>query len=259
MKRFVVIVTSLLIIFVFIALNYLLWDRESLVTLRESNQASIDALSRINMTLNEDKSRLEKQIEELNNQIKAGNEKTEELEAQIQSLQSDLNEKLQFISDLKTQINPAPVQNATIEWINAIAGKNYPVAFLKGESNCRFWDEIWSLKTFSDYFERNIALIEPVFEGEEQPQPVIEVTPSNTPDWEMQVLVRVNVELSENANQEYLKQGQNVIRFLYTYSARVDQWVITSISTAETESDETETNDGGETDKEDTPPSDGKK
>ena len=39
MKRFVVIITSLLIIFVFVALNYLLWDRESLVTLRESNQA----------------------------------------------------------------------------------------------------------------------------------------------------------------------------------------------------------------------------
>ena len=75
MKRFVVVVTSLFIIFVFIALNYLLWDRESLVSMGENSQASIEALGRINMALNEDKSRLEKQIEELNNQIKTGNEK----------------------------------------------------------------------------------------------------------------------------------------------------------------------------------------
>jgi cell division protein FtsB len=247
MKRFVVIVTSLLIIFVFIALNYLLWDRESLVTTREHNQASIDALGRINMVLNEDKNRLEKQIEELNNQIRAGNEKTEELEDKIQSLQSELNDKLQFISVLKTQIDPTPVQNSTIEWIYAIADRNYTVAFLKSESNCRFWDEAWSLKTFSDFFDGNIALIEPVLDGEEQIQPEIEVIPSDTPDWEMQVLVRVNVELSEDANQQYLNQGQNVLQFLYTYSARIDQWVITSISTVETEPDDTETSEGDET------------
>ena len=247
MKRFVVVVTSLLIIFVFIALNYLIWDRESLVTTREHNQASIDALGRINMVLNEDKNRLEKQIEELNNQIRAGNEKTEELEDKIQSLQSELNEKLQFISVLKTQVNPEPIQNTTIEWIHAVAERNYPAAFLKSESNCRFWDEAWSLKTFSDFFDGNIALIEPVLDGEEQIQPEIEVIPSDTPDWEMQVLVRVNVELSEDANQQYLNQGQNVLQFLYTYSARIDQWVITSISTVETEPDDTETSEGDET------------
>ncbi|HEY8500981.1 MAG TPA: hypothetical protein VIL89_10205 [Clostridia bacterium] len=258
MKRFVVIVTSLLIIFVFIALNYLLWDRESLVTLRESNQASIDALSRINMTLNEDKSRLEKQIEELDNQINAGNEKTEELEAKIQTLQTELNDKLQFISALKTHINTAPVQNATIEWIHAVAEKNYPGAFLKSDSNCRFWDEVWSIKTFSEYFEKNVAKIKPVIDGEEQTQPVIEVTPSDTPDWEMQALVRVNVELSEGANQKYLKQGQNVLRFLYTYSARFDQWVITSISTVDTEQEGTETNGGDEIKPEGTPSSEEK-
>jgi|GEM_PF-722626 len=247
MKRFVVIVTSLLIIFVFIALNYLLWDRESLVTLRESNQASIDALSRINMTLNEDKSRLEKQIDELNNQIRDGNEKIEQLEAQIQSLQSELDDKLQFISVLKTRIDHEPIRSTTMAWIHNIAEKNYPVAFLKSESDCRFWGNVWSLKSFSDYFDANIASIEPVYEGEEQKQPVIEIKPSDTPDWEMQVLVHVNVELTENANQEYLKQGQNVLRFLYTYSTRIDQWLITSVSTVETEPDETEANDSGET------------
>jgi hypothetical protein len=172
-------------------------------------------------------------------------------------LENDLNDKLQFISILKTQVNPVPVQNATNEWINAVTGGNYASAFLKSESNCRFWDEVWSLKTFSDYFERNIALIEPVLDGEEQTQPVIEVTPSDTPDWEMQALIRVNVELLEGANQKYLKQGQNVLKFLYTYSTRVDQWVITSISTVETEPGETETNEGGETKTEGTSPSAG--
>ena len=110
---------------------------------------------------------------------------------------------------------------------------------------------------FSDFFDGNVASIEPVYEGEEQKQPVIEINPSDTPDWEMQVLVRVNVELTENANQEYLKQGQNVLRFLYTYNTRVDQWLITSVSTVETEPDETETNGAEETETEGTQPSAG--
>jgi hypothetical protein len=65
----------------------------------------------------------------------------------------------------------------------------------------------------------------------------------------------VNIELSEDANQEYLKQGQNVLQFLYTYSTRVDQWVITSVSTVETKPDETETSEGDETNAEGTPSS----
>lgn len=65
----------------------------------------------------------------------------------------------------------------------------------------------------------------------------------------------MNIELSEDANQEYLKQGQNVLQFLYTYSTRVDQWVITSVSTVETKPDETETSEGDETNAEGTPSS----
>ena len=138
MKRFVVIITSLLIIFVFVALNYLLWDRESLVTLRESNQASIDALSRINMNLSEENSRLSRQAEEMSGQIEALNEKVKELEEHNQEQQLIIEEQKQFILNLKAHINPEPVKTEAYDWINSISDKNFDKAFLKSSALCSF-------------------------------------------------------------------------------------------------------------------------
>ncbi len=229
MKRFVVIVTSLLIIFVFIALNYLIWDREDLLTIRESNQASIDALSRINMSLNEDKNRLEKQVEELDSQVKDQEEKITELEESLQTLQEEADNKLQFILALKSQINTQPLQNLTIDWINALAEKNFPVAYIKNGSNCTFWGEMWSLKVFSDFFDENVESIEPIVRGEEQ-KPVLEVIPTEKPDWEIKICIEVDVKLAEGVEQEYISQGINIFELTYTYSERIDQWVVISVS-----------------------------
>ncbi len=237
MKRFVVIVTSLLIIFVFIALNYLLWDRESLVTLGESKQASIDALSRINMTLSEDKNRLEQRNEELNSQLKSQEDKIKALETDIFNQQILIDDKTQFIMELKTQINPEPIQTATMGWIEALSEKSYSAAFIKSGSSCRFWGNIWSLRIFTDFFDKNVKQIQ-LFQLDENNLIAIEIFPSDTPDWEMIVLLHVDIVLTEDSDQEYLASGENVLRFTYTYSDRLEQWQISSIENEKAENQE---------------------
>ena len=245
MKRFVVIVTSLLIIFVFIALNYLLWDRESLVTQGESNQASIEALSRMNMTLNQEKNNLEQYAADLKKQI-------ESLEDTIQGLKNDITiqesiteEKVRFILSMKEQIDPRPVEIMTLEWVNSIIGKKYSEAYLKGGTSCSFWGNYWSLRTFADYFDQNVEQIELVQNGDSKP--TIEVIPISTPDWEMSVYVRVQVTLREGAEQTYLKKGENVLHMTCTYTERLDQWSITSVFSGEaTLQESTDTKKTGE-------------
>ncbi len=228
MKRFVVIITSLLIIFVFVALNYLLWDRESLLNLGESNQASIDALSRINMSLSEEKNRLTDQNAKLTNQVG-------ELEARMKALEEDaleqrdtISNQSEFILALKMQINPLPVKAAAFDWVSLLFEKAYDRAFLKSEENCSYWDNQWNLRAFTNYFDQNFQQIQPKLVGEEQ-QPVIDVFPSRTPDFEMNVTVHIMVELKENAKDEYLEQGENILKLTYTYNDRIEQWLITSV------------------------------
>jgi len=241
MKRFVVIVTSLMIIFVFIALNYLLWDRESLVTLRDSNQASIDALSRINMNLSEENSKLSRQIEEMRGQMEALNEKIKELEDINQEQQDVIGELEKFILELKSHINPQPVETEAYEWINSISGKNFDKALLKFSSTCTFWGNNWTPRMFTNYIVNNVVNIKPVINTENN-KPEIEIIPYQTPDFNVKAVLRVHVDLNDGATQEYLKEGENIIELDFTYNDRLEQWTITSVSSEAVENSDLQNN-----------------
>lgn len=229
MKRFVVIVTSLIIIFVFVALNYLLLDRESLVNLRESNQASIDALSRINMNLSEEKSRLIDQNENLLTRISELETKVKTLEESIKEQQDKIEGQTEFILALKMHINPLPVRTAAIEWVNLLSENHIPSAFIKSEEDCMYWNNKWNLRAFTGYFEQNVESIQLILAGDDQ-QPIVEVTPSQSEDWYVNADVRVQVKLKENAREDYLKNGENILKLMYNYNDRIEQWLISSVS-----------------------------
>lgn len=231
MKRFVVIVTSMLIIFVFIALNYLLWDRESLVTQGESNQASIETLTRMNMALNQEKSKLEQQAADQKKQMEGLEEKIEGLEAGIFEQKRMTDEKIDFILRMKEQINKGPVETMTLGWVENIIEKKYSEAYLKGGASCSFWGNYWTLGIFTDYFDQNVEKIELV--QSEESRPVVKVVPIKTPDWETSVYIRVQVSLREGAEETCLKQGENVLHMTATYIERLNQWMITSVFSEE--------------------------
>lgn len=236
MKRFVVIVTSLLIIFVFIALNYLLWDREALVTQGESNQASIEALTRMNMTLNQEKSNLEQQAADLKKQIEGLEGKIKGLENDIVIQKSITEDKTKFIVSMKEHIDSSPVRTMTLDWIDNINGAEFSEAYLKGGASCSFWGNYWSIQVLSDYFDQNVEQIK-IMQDEES-KPIIDIIPIKTPDWEMSVYIRVQVTLKEGAKQDFLKQGENVLHMTCNYMERLNQWMITSVFSEEATSQE---------------------
>ena len=236
MKRFVVIVTSLLIIFVFVALNYLLWDRESLVTLRESNQASIDALSRINMNLGDEKSRLTDHNSILTEQVSELEAKVKDLEKNVLDQKNRISEQTEFILSMKMQLNPLPVETAALGWVNMLSERSFGTAFMKSETDCRYWQSKWNLRTFTDYFEGNLEQIQIKLDEEQQPN--IGVNPLLSEDWYINVDVHVLVDLKDNAKEDYLKQGENILKLTYTYDERIEQWLISSVSSEAIEAQE---------------------
>jgi predicted RNase H-like nuclease (RuvC/YqgF family) len=232
MKRFVIVIISLSIFIILIALNYLLWDRENLVAAGESSQANIDALTRINMTLNQEKSRMEQETEKLKAQIEALQGKIEDLETEINKRNVLVDDMRKFIQSIKMKIDVEPIKKVTTDWVTSLREKRYSDAYLSGSANCVYWGNNWSMRMFSDYFEQNVENIQLLFD-EEKSRTAIEVIPVKTSDWEMSVYARVQVTLKEGALQDYLKPGKNIIHLVYTYSERVEQWYITSVFSEE--------------------------
>lgn len=245
MKRFVMIVTSLLILFVFIALNYLLWDRESLVTEGKSNQASIETLTRMNMALNQEKSKLEQQVSDLQKQIEGLEEKIKGLQGDAVEQKKIVDSRTSFIMSMKSHINTEPVREMTLNWIKSIQNQKYPEAFLESGTNCSFWGNNWTLRIFADYFDQNVEQIRLVMD-EVKSQPIIEVVPIKTPDWEMSVYIRVFVELKDEAVQDYLKPGENILHLTCTYGERLDKWMITSVFSEEIQQERGASKTGGD-------------
>lgn len=236
MKRFVVIITSFLIILVFIAMNYLLWDRESLVALKESNQDSIDTLTRMNMTLTQEKNRLEQQTEDLNEEIASLKEKIRNLEMDVLDQKRAVTEKEKFILNMKEQMDTAPVKIMALNWVNSLNQKKYTDAYLNGGTSCSYWGNIWTVRIFSEYFDQNVEQIELLL-NRENSEPQIEVISIKIPNWDMSVYIRVNVVLKEGASDEFLKQGENILHLACTYSEQMGQWVITSVYSEEVETE----------------------
>ena len=234
MKRFVVIITSLLLIFVFIALNYLLWDRESLVTLRESNQASIDALSRINMNLSEENNKLQLQTEELREEITDLERKVIGLEESSREQQLVMDWQKEFILTLKDKINPEPVRIEAIDWISSISEEQFDKSYHKSTTLCTFWGNSWTPKSFANYFEENVEDIRLIMDIDSN-DPLIEIIPEQTVDYNIRALIHTQVVLKEEAIDEYLQDGVNIIKLDFTYSDRLEQWVIISVNSESVE------------------------
>ncbi|NLK68336.1 MAG: hypothetical protein GX283_04140 [Clostridiaceae bacterium] len=245
MKRFVVIITSLLFIFVFIALNYLLWDRESLVTLKESNQASIDALSRINMNLSEENNKLYQQSEALRKDIAALEKKIIELEETSREQQLVMDWQKEFILALKDKINPEPIKSEAIDWISSISEKQFDKAYLKSTTLCKFWGNSWTPKSFTNYFVQNIEDIQLELDAEDN-SALIEIIPEQTTDYNVRALIHARVSLKEEANDEYLQQGVNIIKLDFTYSERQGQWVIIAVNSENIDTSDVQTSLAGD-------------
>lgn len=138
MKNLVLIMVFVLIITVFIAFNYLLWDRENFEDINASKNAAIDAFSvqiknleERNKILNNNVDNLQEDINELKVQNELLTKSVENKDGKINTLTNELKNKDQFIQVLKQQIDLIPLKNVINEWAEEINNGNYEAAYEK--------------------------------------------------------------------------------------------------------------------------------
>ena len=65
MKKFVTVIISFLILFIFLTLNYLLWDKENLLKLRDNDRIEQNWLRGQNLSLQNTVEQLERSMKDL--------------------------------------------------------------------------------------------------------------------------------------------------------------------------------------------------
>ncbi len=87
MKKFVVIMISALVLFTFLMLNYLLWDKENLQKQRETDKVEQDWLRGQNRILTTTVEELEQANSKLEKEIKEYKDNIDDMESRIKLFQ----------------------------------------------------------------------------------------------------------------------------------------------------------------------------
>mgnify|MGYP005836120421 CR=1 FL=1 len=129
MKKLVLIIFSALIMTIFIALNYLLWDREKRIDMDADKMASIDTLSSQIRSLTDENRQLRVKILEQDDSIKSLQVKLIQADQDKNKVRNTLQQKDDVINILKQQVDIKPMEAAVRKWVDSIDKGQYEIAY----------------------------------------------------------------------------------------------------------------------------------
>ena len=232
MKKLVLILVSALIIFTFIALNYLLWEKENrdkdienLKYLNLSSNSRINAYERDIKNLEEQLKLLKEELSKLENDNKLLEEDKLQLEKEIAHY-SDVLEKKNLTIDALAQIVDIKELEAPIrQWVEAIDAGAYDEAYkvqskeLAEKQNIRNPDDL--AKKFKNSV--NSMKIKDI-------KFVTEDIPENKAG---NIIFNVEIDVEKKENEQGnsgFSNGSNDMFFTVDYNADRECWIISDIS-----------------------------
>jgi len=136
MKKFVLVMACMPLLVIFIALNYLLWDRENkekdirdLEYSKASSNASINALGREIKALEDENQALREKLEEADKKFKELEAYRDRLEKEKDEINKTLLHKVDVINRLKQEVDPKVLEAPVRKWIESIDAGDYESAY----------------------------------------------------------------------------------------------------------------------------------
>lgn len=230
MKKFILVMVFVLLLALFIAFNYLLWDRESktaeiknLVSVNSSNDASISAQKREIAALVDEVSGLKDQIEQLersNNQLQKDKETAD---AAIEQNEATLRERTDFINILKEHTDIGTLSKPIVSWAEALTQGNFEDAYNIEYAGVPEKDRPVKLSAYIDQMTSAVSKVE-----------ITEVKLDKlrgAGNGEIYLFVKFTVKLAENAETHQLKfsDGENEMYVKVDYSKEEKAFIIASM------------------------------
>jgi regulator of replication initiation timing len=136
MKKFILVMIFVLLTALFIAFNYLLWDRENkiaelknLETANASYTTNINAQKREISSLEEEIDRLENQIKQLESDRDRLSEEKSTIQVEWAATRESLQERIDFINILKQYADINILSDPVVKWVEAINQGDFKQAY----------------------------------------------------------------------------------------------------------------------------------
>lgn len=129
MKKLILVIISALIMTVFIAFNYLLWDREKIVGMDADKMASIDALSKQIRNFDEEIKLLRLKSQDQDEGIRSLQDKLNQSESERSNLKEKVLQQGELIGFIKQSANLKPLEAVVRKWAESIDNGQYDAAY----------------------------------------------------------------------------------------------------------------------------------
>jgi len=235
MKKLTLVMVSALIIIVFIAFNYLLWDSENkekdienLKYLNISNNSRINAYEREIKNLEDEIKQLKSSLEMTDEANKNLLDEKERLEVETEEYDRLLEKKIELINILKRQVDPQLLEAPVREWIESLNEGDYETAYELLSRQIENQYKELSLSEFKSNYENSIK--------EMKLESIKLLTENVSDDIKGSIVfdVIIDVVITDNADKipDGLKEGQNRRFVTIDYDIENEKWVIAGISSS---------------------------
>lgn len=227
LKNFVLVVISAIVLTVFIALNYLLWDREtrmkSFENFKDSQNVNIDSLKRQLDAITKENENLKEKNNEISENVKYLEDGKNKLNIEKDSLRKKLQEANDIITAVESKIDMKPVELIVKRWVDGINGRQPEVAYNMQYKNIFSTSSAISMDEFRNVYSKGVASIRL-----KSVKPYQGKTPE---DMSGQLLFVVSLEVKKDIGAEpgFFSDGINDKIFVLKLDQKSNAWVIVDV------------------------------
>jgi uncharacterized protein involved in high-affinity Fe2+ transport len=228
MKKFILVMVCIIVLAIFIAMNYMLWDRDNKIRnfqdLNSSKSVSIGALTDKIKNLDESTKQQQASLESYEIQNKQLTDTNASLNADKTKLQTQIQNLSGAVSKLKLSANMDALQSNIKKWSDGIDKAQYDVSYKLIDADIINIDSFKNIDSFDTYFKNNVKSMK---------LKSLKLVDSGIPaDKAGNIIFKVVSDINkvEGSTDKLFSEGQNIIYITVGYSAQKNDWVITALS-----------------------------
>lgn len=235
MKKFVVIMISALVLFTFLMLNYLLWDKENLQKQRESDKVEQDWLRGQNRILTATVEELEQSNAKLEKEAKEYKDRISTLEGQLQLYRAREKDNLSQISELTKIVNLYKtlmgdnVRNTINSWFTSINKKDYDASFNYLGDSFAYSGRKYDRAAYIEMVSAIDSIIIAEDAGDAADEPFIIIQNGDPGIINAQVVVQAYIIDEKKDSIPGIDDGTSVLEFGLKYDTSSEKWEILSV------------------------------
>ena len=236
MKKFVVVMVSCLVLFVFIILNYLLWDKGNMLQQRDSDRIEQDWLRGQNRTLQTTVEELEQTVKSLKSQNSEQADKITNLEDRIARAVQQENINLQELHSLDQALDVYKpfmrdeVKDVFIRWCSDIGSRKFEESLARLGKGFKLWEKQYESQQYMEFISAIQAIS--VREGKNGDEETFVILEDHNDPYEIKTRIEAEISVKEPILENFHgpADGINPLEVIFHYDMDSGKWVIMSVS-----------------------------